>query len=59
MEVVGHRKIGRPKLTWSDVIRKHMQEKQVNILYTRYIMCSTCLRRLAWLVPLETVVSYL
>ena len=25
----GHRKIGRPKLRWSDVIRKDMKEKQV------------------------------
>ena len=29
MEVGGHRKIGRPKLRWSDVIRKHMKEKGV------------------------------
>ena len=27
----GHRKIGRPKLRWSDVIRKHMKVKQVKI----------------------------
>ena len=27
----GHRKIGRPKLRRSDVIRKDMKEKQVNI----------------------------
>ena len=26
MEVGGQRKIGRPKLRWSDVIRKHMKE---------------------------------
>ena len=25
----GHRKIGRPKLRWSDVIRKYMTEKGV------------------------------
>ena len=31
MEVGGHRKIGRPKLRWSDVIRKDMKEKQVKI----------------------------
>ena len=31
MEVSGHRKIGRPKLRWSDVIRKDMKEKQVKI----------------------------
>ena len=29
MEVSGHRKIGRPKLRWSDVRRKHMREKGV------------------------------
>ena len=27
MEVGGHRKIGRPKLRWSDVIRKNMKKK--------------------------------
>ena len=27
----GHRKIGRPKLGWSVVIRKDMKEKQVEI----------------------------
>ena len=26
MEVGGHQKIGRPKLKWSDVIRKHMKQ---------------------------------
>ena len=26
MEVGGHREIGRPKLKWSDVIRKHMKQ---------------------------------
>ena len=31
MEVGGHRKIGRPKLRWSDVTRKDMKEKQVKI----------------------------
>ena len=31
MEVGGHRKIGRPKLRWSDVIRINMKEKQVKI----------------------------
>ena len=31
MEVGGHRKIGRAKLRWSDVIRKDMNEKQVKI----------------------------
>ena len=31
MEVGGHRKIGRPKLRWSDVIRKDRKEKQVKI----------------------------
>ena len=31
MEVGGHRKIRRPKLRWSDVIRKYMKEKQVKI----------------------------
>ena len=29
MEVSGHRKIERPKLRWSDVIRKYTKEKQV------------------------------
>ena len=29
MEVCGPRNIGRPKLRWSDVIRKDMNEKQV------------------------------
>ena len=31
MVVGGHRKIGRPKLRWSDVIRKDMKEKRVKI----------------------------
>ena len=31
MEVGGHRTIGRPKLGWSDVITKDMNEIQVNI----------------------------
>ena len=31
MEVGGHRKIGRPKLRWSDVVRKYMKGKQVKI----------------------------
>ena len=31
MEDGGLRKIGRPKLGWSDVIRKYMNEKQVKI----------------------------
>ena len=31
MEVGALRKIGRPKLGWSDVIRKYMKEKQVKI----------------------------
>ena len=31
MEVGGHRKIGRPKLRWSDVIRKDTKEKQVKV----------------------------
>ena len=31
MEVGGHRKTGRPKLRWSDVIRKDMNEKGVTI----------------------------
>ena len=31
MEVGVHRKIGRPKLRWSDVIRKDTKEKQVKI----------------------------
>ena len=31
MEVGGHRKIGTPKLRWSDVIRKDMKEKGVKI----------------------------
>ena len=31
MEVGGHRKRGRPKLRWSDVIRKDMKEKGVKI----------------------------
>ena len=28
MDVREHGKIGRPKLWWSDVIRKHMKEKE-------------------------------
>ena len=31
MEVGGRRKIGRPKLRWSDIIRKDTKEKQVKI----------------------------
>ena len=31
MEVGGHRKIGRPKLRWSSVIRKDMKEEGVKI----------------------------
>ena len=31
MKVGGHRNIGRPKLRWSDVIRKYTKEKQVKI----------------------------
>ena len=31
MEVGGERKIGRPKLRWSDVIRKGIKEKGVKI----------------------------
>ena len=31
MEVGGQRKIGSPKLRWSDVIRKHMNDKVVKI----------------------------
>ena len=31
MEVDEHRKIGRPKLRWSDVIRKDVKEKGVKI----------------------------
>ena len=31
MEVGGYRNIGRLKLRWSDVIRKYMKEKGVNI----------------------------
>ena len=31
IEVGGHRKIGRLKLRWSDVIRKDTMEKQVKI----------------------------
>ena len=31
MEVGGQRKIGRPKLRWSDAIRKAMKEKQVKM----------------------------
>ena len=31
MEVGGHRKIGRPKLRWSDVIGKYKNEKGVKI----------------------------
>ena len=32
LEVDGHRKIGRPKLRWSDVIRKY--KIQINLLAT-------------------------
>ena len=35
-EVGGHRKIGRPKLRWSDVTRKYMKEKQVKIEEVEY-----------------------
>ena len=31
MEVGGHRKMGRPRLRWSDVIRKDMKEKGIKI----------------------------
>ncbi len=31
IDVGGHQKIGRPKLRWSDVIRKDMKEKGVKI----------------------------
>ena len=31
MGVSGQRKIGRPKLRWSDVMRKDMKEKGVKI----------------------------
>ena len=31
MEVGGRRKIGRPILRWSDIIRKDMKEKRVTI----------------------------
>ena len=31
MEVDEHRKIGRPKMRWSDVKGKHMEEKQITI----------------------------
>ena len=31
MKVGGHRKIGRPKMRWSDVVRKGINEKQVKI----------------------------
>ena len=31
MDVGWHRNTGRPKLRWSDVIRKYMKEKQVKI----------------------------
>ena len=31
IDVCGHRKIGRPKLRWSDVIRKYMKENGVKI----------------------------
>ena len=36
MELAGYRKIRRPKLTWSDVIRKYMNEKQVKIEEAQY-----------------------
>ena len=35
MEVGGHRKIGRSKLRWSDVIEKDMKEKGVQIEETQ------------------------
>ena len=31
MEEGGHRQIERPKVRWSDVIRKYLKEKQVKI----------------------------
>ena len=31
MEVGGHRKLGRPKLTWRDVIRKDTKEAGVKV----------------------------
>ena len=37
MEVVGHRKIGRPKLRWSDVIRKYMNETWVTREEAQYL----------------------
>ena len=36
MELAGYRKIRRPKLMWSDVIRKYMKEKQVKIEEAQY-----------------------
>ena len=36
MDVGGHRKIGRPKLRWSDVIRKYMKDKQLKIEDAQY-----------------------
>ena len=36
MEVGGHRKIGRPKLRWSDVIRKGMKEKSLKLEEAQY-----------------------
>ena len=32
----GHRKIGKPKLRWSDVAKKYMKEKGVNIEEAQY-----------------------
>ena len=32
----GHRQIGKPKLRWSDVIRKDIKEKQLNIEEAQY-----------------------
>ena len=31
MEVGGHRKTGRPKLRWSDIVTKYMTQKGVQI----------------------------
>ena len=36
MEVDGHRKRGRPKLRWGDVIRKHLKEDEVKTEEAQY-----------------------
>ena len=45
MEEGGHRKIGRPKLRWSDVIRKDTKEKGVKIEEPENVAIENSMRR--------------